>query len=137
MGPFPKLAFFLSLDYYIGTMFFGKIVLLLRTLYLYKSWPLILSSSFGFFKKWPSICHLRNGIKYHVKDESDIHVIKEIWTFKQYDRFIKNITDHSTVVDIGAHIGVFSVMAAKQAGNVRVFSFEPLPNNFRKRRHKK
>lgn len=111
-------------------MFFAKINSLLKTLYLYKNWLLILGSSFRMTKKWPAICHLRNGIKYEVKDASDIHILKEIWTFNHYGKFLNNITDGAIVVDVGAHIGIFSVMAAKQAKNVKVFSFEPLPKNF-------
>jgi len=34
-------------------------------------------------------------------------------------------------LDIGAHIGIFSVFAASQAPNVTVYSFEPEPENYR------
>lgn len=41
------------------------------------------------------------------------------------------IRDGDTVIDIGAHIGTFTVYAAKLAGRGAVYSFEPHPENFR------
>lgn len=107
-----------------------KLFSFLRTIYLYKNWPLVLRLSFGNFEKWPVVCRLRNGIKYNLHNNGDLHVLKEIWTFNHYGNFLDYIKDDSVVIDIGAHIGIFSVLAAKCASNVKVFSFEPLPENF-------
>jgi FkbM family methyltransferase len=41
------------------------------------------------------------------------------------------INDGDTVFDIGANVGIFSIFAATQAKNVKVYSFEPLPDNFK------
>ena len=102
-----------------------------RTVRLYKSWPLLIRSSLpGFRMAEPTVCVLRNGISYEVASWSDLHVIKEIWTHAHYGRLLPEIRESSVVIDIGAHIGVFSIMAARRAPGVRVFAFEPLPENF-------
>lgn len=48
--------------------------------------------------------------------------------------FVKRINAHllskDTVYDIGANIGVLTLLIAKQSINLRVFSFEPEPRNF-------
>ena len=108
-----------------------KFFSLLKTIHLYKDWSLILRLSFGNLKNWPIIIRLRNGIKYNLYNDGDLHVLKEIWTFNHYGKFLDYIKDSSVIIDIGAHIGIFSVLAARHAPNVRVFSFEPLPENFK------
>jgi len=54
----------------------------------------------------------------------------EVWGFEEYkdDNFIIKPAD--VIVDIGAHIGSFSIWAARQAPNGRVYAFEPNDENF-------
>ena len=59
---------------------------------------------------------------------SDTGVISEIYDLKEYTRDFK-INPKDTIVDIGAHIGSFSVYAAKKAR--KVISYEPSPENFK------
>ena len=40
------------------------------------------------------------------------------------------VHDGDTVVDIGAHIDIFSMLAARRGPNVRVHAFEPEQDNF-------
>ncbi|OHA04985.1 MAG: hypothetical protein A2934_04085 [Candidatus Sungbacteria bacterium RIFCSPLOWO2_01_FULL_47_10] len=42
------------------------------------------------------------------------------------------IKENDTVIDIGAHVGIFSVYAANLARNGRVYSFEPVKKNFKR-----
>ncbi len=49
----------------------------------------------------------------------------------QTSLFRKELKEGMTVVDIGANIGYYSVIAGRRVGqNGKVFSFEPEPNNF-------
>lgn len=74
---------------------------------------------------------LRNGISYNIEPgKNQAPMIKEIWHLNIYDPLLKFVKEGSTIIDIGANIGVFSIKAAKKAANVRVFSFEPFPGNF-------
>ncbi len=56
--------------------------------------------------------------------------VHEVWEVEEYkdDNFIINPAD--VIIDIGAHIGSFSVWAARQAPNGRVYAFEPNDENF-------
>jgi FkbM family methyltransferase len=48
------------------------------------------------------------------------------------DVFIKHIHGGSTVIDIGANIGYYTMLAAQIVGsNGKVYAFEPEPNNFK------
>jgi len=61
---------------------------------------------------------------------TDSSAFMEVWIMKHYSPPGFEIRDTDTVIDIGAHIGFFSVMAASQARKGAVYSFEPDGRNF-------
>ncbi len=65
-------------------------------------------------------------IIYH--DESSKGVIHEVFTEDCYN--IQGIPKCSTVIDIGAHIGTFTLRCAKER-NCKVYAYEPSPINYR------
>lgn len=74
--------------------------------------------------KRPVLLKLSNGLKFYINNLMQAWVIKETVLDNDYQKFHRiNKTD--TVVDIGASIGDFSVMAGKSSK--RVFSFEKDP----------
>jgi FkbM family methyltransferase len=74
---------------------------------------------------------LRGGIVYKVNSGScDRGIIKEIFFHKCYNPEGFDISEEDIVFDVGAQAGIFSVYAAKLAKNGKVYSFEPVPQNF-------
>ena len=74
---------------------------------------------------------LRNGVRYQVRPRTtDRDIILEIWNESCYTPAGFEISTADVVVDIGAHIGVFSVFASRLASKGRVYSVEPVPENF-------
>jgi FkbM family methyltransferase len=57
-------------------------------------------------------------------------VIIESWWLKSYTRHLKNVPDNAVIIDIGTHIGAFSLFAAAKYPQSRIFSFEPSNDNF-------
>ena len=55
-------------------------------------------------------------------------VLNEVLVANVYLEHLK-IQEGDTVVDLGAHIGVLTVLAATQGRGVRVYSYEPVPDN--------
>jgi len=74
---------------------------------------------------------LRNGATFVVRPfKFDRYIVDEIFLDRAYfpdSEF--SIKNNDVVVDIGAHIGVFTVYAAKKS-NCYVYSYEPRPDNF-------
>ena len=58
----------------------------------------------------------------------DSHIIKSVWDSNSYLQCGYNISPDDLVIDIGAQIGTFSVLAALQGANV--LAFEPHPENY-------
>ena len=69
-------------------------------------------------------------IKYR-KYTADELIIKEILTKQSYpfERFV--LKNGSIIIDVGAHIGCFTLILAKMVKDVKVFSFEPQSDNYR------
>ena len=75
-------------------------------------------------KNESGIYTFRNGIKFKTEENVDVATIAVIFLKKDYG----NIKRNSTVIDIGANIGVFSVYAGLR--NCKVYAYEPMPNTF-------
>ena len=63
---------------------------------------------------------------------SDRGIVNEIWANKIYTPKSFDIKQSDIIVDIGANIGIFSILAAKKAKNGKVFAFEPINKNFKR-----
>jgi FkbM family methyltransferase len=61
----------------------------------------------------------------------DLQVLREVIDCDEYQVAQTTIGTCPTVIDIGAHLGSFAVLAASQAPKGIVFSYEPDPANFR------
>lgn len=99
---------------------------------VYKNWPTYFLDYFKKIKKKNIIIKLRNGIKFNVRSRTyDNIVLNEIWLKNTYNPKGFEIKDDDIVMDIGAHIGVFSIYAAVLTKNGKVYSFEPMPENYK------
>jgi len=111
-----------------------KLEVIYKIIKIYKNWPLFFKNYFKLIKRENPIYELRNGIKYITrKNSNDPIIINEIWLYESYTpEFLKDfdINKNDVVLDIGAHIGIFSIFAAKKAKNGKIYSFEPLKNNY-------
>ena len=95
----------------------------------FRNWWVYFFNIFG-SSTGEKVCKLRNGSKFIVRSNSfDIRMIKEVYIHKPYHRLEINRGD--IVVDIGAHIGTFSIMAGQKTGETgKVYAFEPVPDTF-------
>lgn len=98
---------------------------------IYGNWPEIIINKVLRREKNIEEVVLRNGTRYRVRTGSnDKDAIREVYLLNSYQIEEGDIADDATVIDIGAHIGVFSVFAAKRGGNVAVYAFDPDPANY-------
>ncbi len=90
-----------------------------------RNWPVFLLNyiNIGFVK--PGTYKFRNGISIKTVDAHGAGAIAVIFMKKDYGV----VDDNSTIIDIGANIGVYSLFAAS-AKNTVVYAFEPDPSNF-------
>lgn len=72
-----------------------------------------------------------NGTIFNLRKNAwDSGIIMESWWLKSYTRHLKMMPNNAVIIDIGAHIGVFSLFTATKHTRSRVYAFEPAPENF-------
>jgi len=75
----------------------------------------------------------KNGLKFIVRAKTmDKSVLKEVWIKNIYDKYQIKVEKGDTVIDIGAHIGVFSIYACELSETGKVYAFEPFIENFKR-----
>lgn len=78
---------------------------------------------------------LPKGVRFKIRCDNkrvtDEAMINESWLSKDYTPKGFNIKKGDTIIDIGAHIGSFTVYAAKIAKRGLVYSYEPYSENFK------
>jgi FkbM family methyltransferase len=75
-----------------------------------------------------------HGISLLAYDDADSQSANWVaWELQADDYRLRDMRfgDGDVVIDIGAHIGLFSIYLAKRWPVIKVFSFEPFPANFR------
>lgn len=59
-------------------------------------------------------------------------LLSKKWEEYEQRLFVQNIKPGDTVVDVGAHIGTYTLIAAQKTGPTgKVYAFEPLPKNYK------
>ena len=60
----------------------------------------------------------------------DRTVLKDVWTKSAYNKEGFEIRQDDTILDIGGHIGAFTVFAATKSTKGKVYTFEPFKDNY-------
>lgn len=114
----------------------SNILFSIKTIRTFKNWPFYFLTNFGFLKGKKIEYHLRSGVKFLVPvDPHSNFPIAEVWVYKTYTPPGFSINKKDIVVNIGAHIGNFSIYAALLAKQGKVYAYEPVPENFRLLNH--
>lgn len=93
-----------------------------------RNWPTYFADYFGLVHAPLAEYRLRTGTKVRVRSKSDDRpIFNDIWLRQVYCA-AQDIREGDVVIDIGAHIGLFSLFAASRGA--RVLAFEPFPENY-------
>lgn len=100
---------------------------------LLKNWPIYLADYYRLIKPRDLTYRLWNGLCFQVRARSYAAVaLAEVWIHQVYSPPDYPIRETDVVVDLGANVGFFSVLAGKKARLGRVFAVEPCAENYRK-----
>lgn len=96
---------------------------------VYKNWPYhyvwkIIQPDYAIYK-------LKGGAQLKVRPATtDRIAVKEVWVHNLYFPRGFDLSHSDIVIDIGAHIGTFTIMPALKANRGMVYAFELSPDNF-------
>ena len=101
---------------------------LIKNIAAFKNWYMFYVGRYGLLRKEIEMIH-RSGVRIKLRPNTDdLRIVKSNFVTKHYTKDFVPITKDSIVVDVGAHIGSFSLMAARDAR--KVLAFEPEPINY-------
>ena len=110
---------------------YKKIGIAIKVIIKIKNWTCPIFHYFN-LKNNECVVEFKNGIKCIIRNKSDSLVFLENFFLDSYDREEGfTIKENDTVVDIGAHIGYFTIYAAKKANKGKILSFEPSRESFK------
>src|SRR3972149_3504792 len=73
----------------------------------------------------------REGVVFKMRrDVWDSAILMETWWLHEYHRYLQDLGKNPVVVDVGAHIGDFSLFMAHKIPGARILAYEPEPENF-------
>ncbi len=109
----------------------SKIKNILEVLKIVKNWSTYFTDYFHLINSSHTVYRLKNGISLMVRSGSNDRVIfNQVWLNNVYLPNGFEIKDDDIVIDIGAHIGLFAVLAAFYAKKGKIYAFEPVKENF-------
>ncbi len=115
----------------MGSKFSVKLSVLFKVIQRVQNWYVIPLVYFGLFRKEHFILHLKTGQQLKLRTHStDIHAFVNVWIMQEYRKKDFEINEGDVVIDVGAHIGLFTVYASQFCKKGKIFSFEPIKENF-------
>jgi len=110
---------------------FGKIKLFIQIIKVLKNWYVVPSIYLKRTDKEFETLITRTGIKIKIRiNSTDLMAFTHVWIIKEYSKPGFEINDKDIVIDVGAHIGLFSLFASQFCKKGKIFSFEPIKENF-------
>ncbi len=111
----------------------SRIQNLLSRVRLYRDWWKVIFPVNRVYNKFSKhFVTLRTGERFQIRDifSSDLSIISEVFGQDVYRLGTLQLPPTPVILDVGAHIGAFSVAAHSHFKNARIIAFEPHPDNF-------
>jgi FkbM family methyltransferase len=102
----------------------------IKVIRLFQNWWKVSFAFFHFKTNKQDLFILRNGIQFKTASTEDWTTINEVWSENIYNPPDCDMSHDFVVLDIGAHIGIFSIYAAKYFNNSIIYAYEPNSVNF-------
>ena len=109
----------------------NKIGFFIESYKLIKNWYNIPFVYYKIIKEKYFVINLRNNLKCKIRIKStDLQAFANVWLNKEYEEIGFFIESDESVIDIGAHVGLFTVYASQFCKNGKIISCEPIKENF-------
>lgn len=96
-----------------------------------KNWQVIFLVYFGLYKKDTFTLMYRNGLTVKLRTSStDIQALANVWINEEYKKTGFEIKNDDIIIDVGAHVGLFTLYASQYCKSGKIFCFEPIKKNF-------
>lgn len=109
-----------------------KIRVLIECIKSFKNWYLYPLSYFKIIKSSMICFRDKDDLLINLRTNStDLMALTNVWLTKEYARSGFEIMKDDLIIDIGAHIGLFALLASKKCKTGKIFCFEPVMENYK------
>ena len=111
--------------------YFQKLVVLNKSRKIFKNWNICAKLYLNQVRDKFAILETRTNKKIKIRTSTtDFMALANVWLLEDYK--IKKFEIHSNdvIIDIGAHIGIFTIYASQFCNNGKIYSFEPVRENY-------
>ena len=109
----------------------NKIKLALKAREKFTNWKTLINLYFKKIKDEFVILETKNDIKIKIRTNStDIMQLATVWLVEDYKISGFEVKEDDVIIDIGAHIGLFSLFASQYCKNGKILCYEPVKENF-------
>lgn len=96
-----------------------------------KNWSILPKVYYGAYKDEFFYVQLKNGINLKLRTKStDIHAFVNVWLLEEYKHSKTFLKNSDTIIDVGGHIGLFSIYASQYCKKGKIFCYEPIKRNY-------
>ena len=108
-----------------------KFVILKKAKLIFENWMTYPLSYYNFIRDDFIIFKTRSKkiIKLR-KQSTDLMALTHLWLIEEYKKENFEIKPHDIVIDVGAHIGLFTIYASQFCTKGKIYSFEPVLENY-------
>jgi len=111
--------------------FFTKLQIFLDSRKVFKNWYSYPKVYFKLLKDEYVIFETKNNLKIKIRvNSTDLMALTNVWMINEYKIEKFKIKKDDIMIDVGAHIGLFSLLASKSCFAGKIFSYEPINENF-------
>lgn len=108
-----------------------KIKILIKATNVFKNWYLYPLVYFSIIKRNYVIFETYSGLKIKLRTRStDLMALTNVWLVEEYSGSNFRINANDVIIDIGAHVGLFTLYASQYCKNGTIFCFEPVDENY-------
>tara|TARA_B110001454_G_scaffold59287_1_gene57998 strand:+ start:129 stop:911 length:783 start_codon:yes stop_codon:yes gene_type:complete len=108
-----------------------KFKIIIRVMKLFRNWWLYPIVYLKLTKKSTVIFETKEGIKILIRvNSTDLMALTHVWLIEEYSKHDFRIEKTDTVIDVGAHIGLFSLHTSQICKEGKIYAFEPMKKNF-------
>ena len=110
---------------------FSKLKILLNSRRIFKNWYIYPKIYFKLTNAKSVIFETVTGMKICIRtDSTDLMALTNVWMIDEYNIEDYAIDNNDTVIDIGSHIGLFSLFVYQFCNKGKIFCYEPIRENF-------
>ena len=111
--------------------FFSKLQILLNSRKIFKNWYVYPKVYWQLTNDKIVVFETKTGLKIKIRVKStDLMALTNVWMINEYDVDGFEINSSDIIIDVGAHIGLFSLLVSQFCKTGKIFSFEPIRENF-------